>query len=155
MPRLPPAGRPTHAPIELEPGGSRHILDFQSVQTSLLPEGRHYTERHAGNKKSFLGCAMPSSVGSDLSVVTALLTIVLAVLLILRHYLPLRSTPIYLAVPVFLALAIPLSIFLLVPVDLASSSRTSDRASQGIWLPNRLILVAWRLMYWLTFALTW
>lgn len=98
---------------------------------------------------------MSSSLGSDVFVLIAIAVIALGVLLLLLHYLRLRSTPAYLVVPVFLALALPLSIFLLVPVDLASSVRTPQRASRAIWLPDQVILVAWRLTYWLTFALTW
>ena len=85
----------------------------------------------------------------------ALLVISVIVLLILRHYLPLRTTPAYLLVPVFFALWLPASIILLVPIDLASSARTDDSSSRGIWLPDRLILISWRITYWLTFVLTW
>jgi hypothetical protein len=95
-----------------------------------------------------------SSVGSDIFFVSALLVIGLLVLLLLRHYMPLRTTPGYLIVPIFLALALPASIILLVPIDLASGART-ESASGGIWLPDRVLLVAWRISYWLTFMLTW
>jgi hypothetical protein len=44
---------------------------------------------------------------------------------------------------------------LLVPIDLASSARDQDAGSRGIWLPDRVLLVSWRISYWLTFALTW
>ena len=98
---------------------------------------------------------MKSSIGSDAFVLLALALISLFVLLLLRHFLPLRSTPAYLTVPIFLAIALPISIFLLLPVDLASSAKTEDEASRGIWLPDRVLLVGWRLIYWLTFALTW
>ena len=98
---------------------------------------------------------MGSSVGSDAFALLALLAISIFVLLLLRHYLPLRTTPAYLIVPVFLALALPISIFLLVPIDLSSSSGIPDAASKGIWLPDGVLLVAWRVAYWLTFALTW
>ena len=98
---------------------------------------------------------MKSSAGSDVFALVALVLICLFVLLILRYYLPLRRTPAYLTIPVFLALALPLSIFLLVPIDLASSSRQVEEAARGIWLPDGVILIAWRLTYWLTFALTW
>ena len=94
-----------------------------------------------------------SSVGSDLFTVAALLVICLAVLLLLRHYLPLRTTPAFLLVPVFLALALPASIILLVPIDVASASE--DDRPKGIWLPERVLLVAWRICYWLIFILTW
>lgn len=98
---------------------------------------------------------MQSSLGSDAFALLALAFISLFVLLLLRHFLPLRSTPAYLVVPVFLALALPISIILLVPIDLASSSRVEDRNLRGVWLPQGVILVVWRLTYWLTFALTW
>ncbi|MCJ1274242.1 hypothetical protein MMC21_002037 [Puttea exsequens] len=98
---------------------------------------------------------MQSSIGSDAFALLALALISIFVLLLLRHFLPLRTTPAYLTVPIFLALALPISIILLVPVDLASSSRTDDVAARGIWLPDGVLLVAWRLTYWLTFALTW
>ena len=98
---------------------------------------------------------MPSSIGSDAFVLLALASISAFVLLLLRHFLPLRTTPAYLTVPVFLALALPINIFLLVPIDLSSSSGIPDAASPGIWLPERVLLIAWRVTYWLTFALTW
>lgn len=97
----------------------------------------------------------PSPVGSEVFSLTALLAISIAVLLILRYYLPLRTTPAYLTVPIFFALSLPASIILLVPIDLASSSRDGDASSRGIWLPGRVLLIAWRISYWLTFALTW
>lgn len=98
---------------------------------------------------------MKSSIGSDAFALIAIAVINVFVLLVLRHFLPLRTTPAYLTVPVFLALALPISIFLLVPIDLTSSSGIPDAASQGIWLPDGVLLVAWRLTYWLTFTLTW
>ncbi|KAK5016071.1 LMBR1-like membrane protein-domain-containing protein [Cryomyces antarcticus] len=96
-----------------------------------------------------------SSIGSDVFALMAILAISVIVLLLLRYYLPLRTTPAYLLVPVFLALALPSSIILLVPIDLASSAGTDTGGSRGIWLPERAILVTWRICYWLTFALTW
>ena len=98
---------------------------------------------------------MKSSIGSDAFALLALTFISIFVLLLLRHFLPLRTTPAYLIVPIFLAVALPISIILLVPIDLASSSRIEDEALRGIWLPEGVLLVAWRLTYWLTFALTW
>ena len=96
-----------------------------------------------------------SSVGSNVFALLSLLTISLLVLLLLRHFLPLRTTPSYLLIPIFLALALPVSIILLVPIDLASSLKSDDEASRGIWLPQRVMLIAWRIAYWLTFSLTW
>ncbi|KAK0882196.1 hypothetical protein LTR87_003944 [Friedmanniomyces endolithicus] len=100
--------------------------------------------------------AASSSVGSNIFAVLSLLTISLLVLLLLRHYLPLRTTPSYLLIPVFLALALPSSIILLVPIDLASAtSSTTDNPNRGVWLPEAVVLVTWRITYWLTFCLTW
>ena len=96
-----------------------------------------------------------SSVGSDVFALLALLAICASVTLLLRYYLPLRTTPAYLLIPVFLALTLPSSIILLVPIDLASSSGTDTETARGIWLPDNVMLVAWRIAYWLTFALTW
>ncbi|MCJ1387767.1 hypothetical protein MMC18_000610 [Xylographa bjoerkii] len=96
-----------------------------------------------------------SSLGSDVFAIVTLLVVSSFVLLLLRHFLPLRTTPAYLVVPIFLALALPISIILLVPIDLASTSSTIDEAARGIWLPEAVLLVAWRIAYWLTFTLTW
>jgi hypothetical protein len=99
--------------------------------------------------------ASASPIGSEVFTSLALLVIGLLVLLVLRHYLPLRTTPAYLLVPIFFALGLPASIILLVPIDLASNARDEDAGSRGIWLPDRALLVFWRISYWLTFALTW
>lgn len=96
-----------------------------------------------------------SSVGSDIFFAIALLLICLLVLLLLRYYLPLRTTPAFISVPVFLAIALPASIILLVPIDLASSAGTDTSGSRGIWLPAKALTKLWRVLYWLTFALTW
>ncbi|KAL7939039.1 LMBR1-like membrane domain-containing protein [Trichoderma chlorosporum] len=97
----------------------------------------------------------PTPVGSFIFSSIALLLVSLAVLLILRHYLPLRTTPAFYIVPIFFALWLPSVLVLLVPIDLASSAITDDLASRGIWLPQRVVLVLWRITYWLTFCLTW
>ena len=98
---------------------------------------------------------MKSSAGSIVFALISLLSITISVLLILRYFLPIRTTPAYLLTPIFLALALPSSVILLVPIDLASSLRANDEASRGVWLPNGVLLVAWRIAYWLTFGLTW
>lgn len=98
---------------------------------------------------------MATSVGSDIFSILALLIISTAVLLLLRHYLPLRTTPAFLLVPIFLSLVLPTSAILLVPIDLASSAREENHGGKGIWLPRRAVLVSWRIVYWLTFMLTW
>ncbi|KAE9991759.1 hypothetical protein EG327_011036 [Venturia inaequalis] len=96
---------------------------------------------------------MAAGVASSIFFSFSLLLISLLVLLLLRYYLPIRSTPGYLLLPVFLSLALPSSIILLVPIDLASNAGTGE--ARGIWLPDRALLVAWRITYWLTFILTW
>ncbi|KAI6781074.1 LIMR family protein-like protein [Emericellopsis cladophorae] len=96
-----------------------------------------------------------SPVGSTIFALCALFVISLVVLGILRHYLPLRSTPAFYLLPIFFALWLPSVVVVLVPIDLASSAITDDDASRGIWLPERAILVSWRITYWLTFVLTW
>lgn len=96
-----------------------------------------------------------SPVGSTAFFTLALLVICTAVLFLLRYYLPLRTTPAYVLVPVFLAIALPASIVLLVPIDLASSAGTDTDGSRGIWLSDRVVYKSWRVSYWLTFALTW
>ncbi|OAX79852.1 hypothetical protein ACJ72_05827 [Emergomyces africanus] len=93
-------------------------------------------------------------VGSGIFMIIALLVISILVLLLLRRYLPLRSTPAFLSFPVFLALALPASVVLLVPIDLTSSTK-GDEPGSGIWLPPRVMLVSWRIAYWLTFVMTW
>lgn len=96
-----------------------------------------------------------SPVPSEIFALLALLSISVIVLFILRHYLPLRTTPAFYLVPIFFALWLPACMVLLVPIDLASSARTDDEATRGVWLPQRMLLVSWRITYWLTFALTW
>ncbi|KAI0593957.1 LMBR1 domain-containing protein [Biscogniauxia sp. FL1348] len=96
-----------------------------------------------------------SPIPSIVFALIALLLLSVVVVLILRYYLPLRTTPAYLLVPVFFALWLPASIVLLVPIDLASNASTDDEATRGIWLPARALLVSWRISYWLTFVLTW
>ncbi|RPA88174.1 hypothetical protein BJ508DRAFT_410048 [Ascobolus immersus RN42] len=76
----------------------------------------------------------------------------LAAILLLRTFLPLRTTPQYILFPVFLAISIPCSIGFLVPIDIASHAGTDGR---GIALSDRTLLVSWRIAYWLTFVLTW
>ncbi|KAJ5122580.1 hypothetical protein N7448_003714 [Penicillium atrosanguineum] len=94
------------------------------------------------------------SVGSNVFFVLALCSISVLVLLLLRRFLTIRATPAYIILPIFLALALPASVVLLVPIDLASSSRDGT-GIKAIWLPDRVVLVCWRIAYWLIFMLTW
>ncbi|KAF1816684.1 hypothetical protein P152DRAFT_428976 [Eremomyces bilateralis CBS 781.70] len=99
---------------------------------------------------------MASAAVSDIFFVLAFLFISVCVLLLLRHYLPLRSTPAYVLVPVFLAIALPATAIVLVPIDISSAAaRNAEREQHGIWLSERALLVFWRICYWLTFSLTW
>jgi hypothetical protein len=96
-----------------------------------------------------------SSAGSTAFFAFAQLAICTLVILLVRYYLPLRTTPAYVLVPVFLAIALPASIVVLVPIDLASTAETDTDGSRGIWLSERIVYKWWRTSYWLTFALTW
>lgn len=96
----------------------------------------------------------PVSVGSNIFFALALCLISVLVLLLLRRFLTLRATPAFLILPIFLALVLPASVVLLVPIDLASSSRNGT-GPKAIWLPDRMVLVCWRIAYWLIFMLTW
>ncbi|KAH7392057.1 LMBR1-like membrane protein-domain-containing protein [Phaeosphaeria sp. MPI-PUGE-AT-0046c] len=93
--------------------------------------------------------------GSSAFFILSLLTICFLVVLLMRYYLPLRTTPAYVSVPVFLAIALPASIIVLLPIDLASSAGTDEQGARGIWLPDTVVYKSWRIIYWLTFALTW
>ena len=96
----------------------------------------------------------PSSIASDFLALFALAIVCVLSLLLLRHFLPLRGTPTFLLVPIFFSLVLPISTVLLVPIDLASSTRGEDEAGRGIWLPDGALLVAWRIIYWLQFGMT-
>ena len=99
---------------------------------------------------------MALAAGSTTVFSFALIAICILTLLLLRHYLPLRSTPAYLLFPIFLALALPCSIILLVPIDLATNSvEDDDGIARGINLPDGFMTAMWRIAYWLTFVLTW
>lgn len=96
-----------------------------------------------------------TSAGSSAFFALSLLTIAGLVLLLLRYYLRLRTTPAYVTVAVFLAITLPASIVVLLPIDLASSAGTDTEGARGIWLPDAVVYKSWRIIYWLTFALTW
>lgn len=99
---------------------------------------------------------MAAQAGSTTIFSFALVAICVLTLLLLRHYLPLRSTPAYLLTPIFLALALPCSIILLVPIDLATNSvQDEDGVARGVSLPDAFMTTMWRITYWLTFVLTW
>ena len=98
---------------------------------------------------------MAGAVGSGILSALGLSAVCILALGLLRHYLPLRSNPAYLVIPVYLAIAIPASVILLVPVDLVSTAGTDTGGSRGVWLSEDVVLLAWKLSYWISFALTW
>ncbi|TQS34480.1 hypothetical protein Golomagni_05132 [Golovinomyces magnicellulatus] len=100
--------------------------------------------------------ATPSPLSSEILFLIGILIISGLVILLLRYYLPLRTTPAYLLIPIFFALVLPASLIILVPVDLASIIQDNYTGeARGIWLPKGFILVLWRILYWETFFLTW
>lgn len=64
----------------------------------------------------------------------------------LARWAPLRQIPLFLTVPLVIAIWIPLSIVALVPADLVD-----DSDSFG----NHGRLIMWRIIYWLSFLLSW
>ncbi|CAN6611325.1 hypothetical protein TRVA0_004S03928 [Trichomonascus vanleenenianus] len=70
----------------------------------------------------------------------------------IRLFSKLRRIPLFVLVPLFLAVYIPSSIVVLVPIDLMSSS---DPNHPMFYLSEHTRLVIWRVIYWLAFALTW
>ncbi|KAK9475934.1 LMBR1-like membrane protein-domain-containing protein [Lipomyces japonicus] len=74
------------------------------------------------------------------------------VLLLLNYYCSFRRMPSYLVFALFIAVFIPFSIILLVPVDLAS---TFSDSKPLLSLPRKYTYFTWRILYWLSFGLTW
>lgn len=69
---------------------------------------------------------------------------------VLRHINIFRK-PVYLLVPLVLAVFVPLSIVFLLPLDYVLHNSPTPIT----WLPDRVILALWKFSYWTTFALTW
>lgn len=128
---------------------------------NLVSPSRHHlsSNKHHPAIATYARLSKPTmtstSAGSGAFFVLSLLSICGLVLLLLRYYLPLRTTPAYVTVPVFLAIALPASIVVLLPIDLASSAGTDTEGARGIWLSDAVVYKSWRIIYWLTFALTW
>uniref|UniRef100_A0A060T7S6 ARAD1C29942p n=1 Tax=Blastobotrys adeninivorans TaxID=409370 RepID=A0A060T7S6_BLAAD len=85
-------------------------------------------------------------------VVIAFLVTALVALLGIRQFTRLRKTPPFILVPLFIAVYIPCSIVVLVPIDLMSSS---DSKHPLFYVGEKARLIMWRVIYWLAFALTW
>lgn len=64
----------------------------------------------------------------------------------LRSYIIIRRTPLYIVTAAFVAFFIPSSIIALVPIDVTPSVFS---------LPHGALLAIWRVLYWLSFFLTW
>lgn len=69
---------------------------------------------------------------------------------VLRH-INLFRQPVYLLVPLVLAVFVPLSIVFLLPLDYVLHNSPTPIT----WLPDGNILGLWKFSYWSTFALTW
>lgn len=78
----------------------------------------------------------------------------LVTLLGIRAFVKLRATPLYVLLPLFLAVFIPCSIVGLVPIDLVSSSKHNAKDTL-FYLSEEVRLAIWRVVYWLAFFLTW
>ncbi|ODV91554.1 hypothetical protein CANCADRAFT_17936, partial [Tortispora caseinolytica NRRL Y-17796] len=75
---------------------------------------------------------------------------VFAVFILIQRFISIKTTPLYIFIPIFLAIYIPSSIIILLPIDLSCQS------SHTIFcISNKIILALWRMLYWLQFALTW
>ena len=136
--------------VMLETCQCRHLAHCQCSQERPYAGIHHGQHLISTTARMITELEASSSIASDVILIAAFLLVSLLVVLLLRRFLPLRTTPTYLLVPIFLALTVPASIVLLVPVDLASSA-----GPRGVWLPDNALLVAWRIAYWLCFVLTW
>ncbi|EED20001.1 LMBR1 domain protein [Talaromyces stipitatus ATCC 10500] len=130
-----------------------HSQHDSVLRWSLLP--KHIEMVSLDSAYASMATSSATPIGSTVFLSISFVAICLLTLLLLRRFLTLRATPAYITVPVFLALVLPASVVLLVPVDLASSSREKGKGANGVWLPNHAVLVLWRIAYWLIFCLTW
>lgn len=84
---------------------------------------------------------------------------VIASWLIVSRYIDYSKQPKYLMIVLTLSLALPLSIIILLPIDLISTFSTMHSLNLSndplFYLNRSTIGVLWRLNYWLTFLLTW
>lgn len=71
----------------------------------------------------------------------------------IQWHISIIKYPLYLTVPLALAVFIPLSIIFLLPIDYVAHNSPLDI----VWfdLPDRVILYLWKFNYWITFLLTW
>ncbi|KAK7207644.1 LMBR1-like membrane protein [Myxozyma melibiosi] len=78
--------------------------------------------------------------------------IAILVVRIIGFFCAFRRAPLSLLLALFAAVYIAFSIILLVPIDLATT--TSDYQPL-LYLPRQATFALWRIVYWLSFALTW
>jgi hypothetical protein len=85
-------------------------------------------------------------------VLLAFLATALVSLWAISRYCRIREVSAYVLVPLFVAIYIPFSIVVLVPIDLMSSSQNSHPL---FYINEAARLIIWRVMYWLAFTMTW
>ena len=81
------------------------------------------------------------------------LLVLLITLYGVQHHINITKYPFYFAIPVTLAVFLPMLIVVLLPLDYVS--HTSKSPPLWFHLPDSLILVLWKITYWITFCLTW
>ncbi|AOW07651.1 YALI0F24541p [Yarrowia lipolytica CLIB122] len=72
----------------------------------------------------------------------------------ISQYSSIKSTPLFILLPLVLAVYIPFSIVVLVPIDLLSASSNGE-GHPLFYLNENVRLILWRVSYWLAFVLTW
>lgn len=85
-------------------------------------------------------------------VAVAFLAAGVVALLGIRLYIKFKDISMHELLPLFLAIYIPCSIVVLVPIDLMSSSQSRHPL---FYINEDVRLVLWRISYWLAFLLTW
>lgn len=71
----------------------------------------------------------------------------------IQFYLNLFKKPLYFLIPIVLAVFVPISIILLLPLDYVQHH--TDKKLVLFDLPDNVILYMWKSTYWTTFLLTW
>lgn len=71
----------------------------------------------------------------------------------IQYHIHIFKYPVYLVIPITLAVFIPLSIIFLLPIDYVSHN--SPLSIVWFDLPDKVILYLWKFNYWITFLLTW
>ncbi|CAI5756138.1 unnamed protein product [Candida verbasci] len=92
-----------------------------------------------------------------ISIVIFYIITLLLSLLGLQLHINIFKYPLYLTIPITLAVFIPLSIIFLLPLDYIGFNYNLNNNNNNLWfsLSNNIILLLWKLNYWITFLLTW